>query len=453
MGVFKMTREEWREIFSMSGPVFVEQLLIAFIGTAISMMVKGTGIAAVAAVNLLNSLTMLFQQSYTAIGVGVTVVVAQYRGKKDFDSTGKAAWESTMLAVYLASGLAVICLIFIKPILAAILTTSEALVYEYGRIYLTFNVISLPFIGIYTVTAAAIRGSGYPKLSLIATLTHNGSYLIMAYAAVNIFHKGLVGVSVALLLSRIFAAAMGMWLLLRGNENMHVRRLSLKLSRENITPLFVVGLPIFLENVLFQFGKLFTQTFSVPYGTSATAANGVGNNMFSLLAVPGIAGANAAPPLVGRYIGMGDKKRAMEKGWQFMGIATVVMLICSLTMMSLLGPIARFYAKGQSDIEPMIKQVVTSCCIAVPILYAMGFVTPAVLRASGDSKYTSAVSISAMVIMRIGLGYLLTRVWKIGIIGIWFGMYGDWIFRDIFFMKRFLSGKWLENDIFRKQKK
>ena len=432
----------------MSGPVFIEQLTIALMGTVISMMVKGSGLAAVAAVNLLNSLTMLFQQSYTAIGVGVTVVVAQYRGKNDHENTGKAAWESTMLSVYMAGGLAVVCYIFLEPILALILADSEALVYEYGRIYLLYNIISLPFIGVYTVTAAAIRGSGYPKLSLVATLIHNGSYAAMAYVAVFFLNTGITGVSVALLISRVFAAAFGVYLLLKGNENLHVKKFGLKLSRKNMAPVFVVGLPIFLENVLFQFGKLFTQTFAVPYGTAATAANGVGNNLFSLLAVPGVAAANAAPPIVGRYCGMGDKKGAKAKGWQFMGISFVIILLCSLLMLVLLDPLAAYYAEGQTEIEPMIKMITISCCIAVPLLYPTGFVAPAALRASGDSKYTSFISISAMVVMRIGLGYFLTQIFKIGIIGIWIGMYGDWVFRTVFFMQRFISGKWLEMDIF-----
>ena len=448
-----MSREEWREILSMSGPAFIEQLAIALMGTVISMMVKGSGLAAVAAVNLLNSLTMLFQQVYTAIGVGVTVVVAQYRGKNDLVNTGKAALESTLLSIYMACGLAAVVLVFREPILRLVLSDSEPLVYEYSRIYLTFNVISLPFIGIYTVIAAAIRGSGYPRMSLVATLIHNGSYALMAYIAVFVLNKGLTGVSVALLLSRIIAAAYAIYVLIRGNENMRVREFSFKLSRNNLSPLFIVGLPIFLENVLFQVGKLFTQTFAVPYGTAATAANGVGNNLFSLLAVPGGAATNAAPPIIGKYCGMGEKKKAKEKGIQFVALATIVMAGCSLVMYILLDPIAGYYADGDETVKAMIKTIVTTCCIAVPLGWPIGFVTPAVLRASGDSKFTSAVCISAMVLMRISLGYYLTRVAMVGIIGIWIAMYSDWVFRAVFFLPRFLSGKWLDHDIFAKAKK
>ena len=61
--LIKMSKEDVREIKAMCIPVFVEQLTIALMAMLVSAMVKGSGMAAVASVNLLNSLTMLFQQT------------------------------------------------------------------------------------------------------------------------------------------------------------------------------------------------------------------------------------------------------------------------------------------------------------------------------------------------------------------------------------------------------
>jgi len=215
----------------------------------------------------------------------------------------------------------------------------------------------------------------------------------------------------------------------------------------------VVTLNILSKNVLFQMGKLFTQTFSVRYGTAAVAANGVVNNLFSLLIVPGGAATNAAPAVIGRYCGMGDKKKAKEKGMQFLVLALIVIMLCSLLMYVLLDPLAGYYAKDRDEIKPMIKSVAITLLIATPLLWPIGFVTPAILRASGDSKFTSFICVLAMILMRISLGYYLTQIVQIGIIGIWIAMYADWIFRAIFFMPRFISGKWLEHDIFAGSKK
>ena len=443
MGVLRMSRDEVSEFSAMFIPVFVEQLAVSAIAMLVSFLVKGSGMEAVAAVNLLNTLNYLFQQSFMSIGVGVTVVVAQYRGRDDVFATGRAAQQGVVVAFLLSMVVGVVCFLFREPILRLILADSAPLIYEYGRTYLTYNLIALPFIGIYTVSAAAIRGSGYPRTSLFATLTYNGCYALLAFLAVTFTDMGLLGVSRALLISGVLAAGVGLWLLLRGNGHLQVDKLSFKLEKEVLSPMFKVGIPVLLENMLFQVGKLVTQTFSVPYGTNAMAANGIANNINSFMCVPGMTAMNAAPPIVGRYCGRGDDDGAMRKGMQFILLTTIMMVLVSLVSLVFLNPLSKMMS-GVPEVQVLVKQILISAIIATPLTWPMGFVTPAILRSSGDAKFTSFVSIFAMFTMRIGMSFVLTRVLEIGIIGIWLGMYADWVVRIVFFMPRFKSRKWLQ---------
>lgn len=448
-----MSRDEFKEIFSMSGPVLIEQLSVALMANLVSVLVKGSGLAAVAAVNYLNSLTALFQQSYLAIGVGVTVVVAQYRGRGDAINAGKAAVESIVLSIYLASAVAFGVFLFREPLLKAILANSEALVYGYARTYLSIYVFALPFIGVYSVSAAAIRGSGYPSLSLIATLVYNGLYAVLAVLCVYVFHSGLVGVSLSLLAAAVAAAAVGLILVRRGNPNLVIEKLfKFKISRENMRPMMIVGIPIFLENLLFQSGRLITQTFVVSYGTDTIAVNGLANNVNQILCVPGMTCVNATPPIVGRYCGMRDEKNAKRKAVQFVLICMISMGAMALFMMAILGPYARYYS-NKLAVQAAIYSVVTFQCITMPLTWGLAFVGPSILRSSGDSKFTSFITVMAMFTMRIGVGYLLTHVIYWGVTGVWIGMFADWIFRCVFFLPRLLHGKWLEHDLFRSNKK
>ncbi|MBE5781108.1 MAG: MATE family efflux transporter [Clostridiales bacterium] len=450
--LFHMSREDITEIKGMCIPVFVEQLTIALMAMLVSAMVKGSGMAAVAAVNLLNSLVMLFQQAFTSIGVGVTVVVAQYRGRGDLQATGHATGQTVMLSVYIASFLTIIGFVFMEPILGMILADSEALVYSYSRTYLAFNLASLPFIAIYTVSSAAIRGSGFPRTSLRATLLYNGAYAVMGVIAITVFNAGLIGVSISLLASRIIAAVYSIWLLHRGNENMTVKKLVFKLQKNIMTPVFKVGLPLFLEQLLFQGGKLITQTFSVAFGTNAIAANGIVNNIHTLQIVPGTTCSNAAPPIVGKYCGMGDKEEAKRKGFQFLLLSTATSLIASMFIFIFMGPLSSLFT-DVPEVTHEIHSVFMILCFTVPVLWPWGFTLPSILRSSGDAVFTSVVTIGAMITMRIGIAYYFTQIARIGINGIWFGMYADWIFRIVFFLPRFLKGKWLEKELIKGEKK
>ncbi|MBE5781110.1 MAG: MATE family efflux transporter [Clostridiales bacterium] len=444
--LFSMSREDVREIRGMFIPVFIEQLTIALMAMLVSAMVKGSGMAAVASVNLLNSLVMLLQQAYTSIGVGVTVVVAQFLGRGDLKSTGRAAGQAIMLSVYISLFIMAGSFLFLEQLLGMMLGASEPLVYTYSRTYLSYNILSLPFIAIYTVASASIRGSGYPRASLIATLIHNGGYAILGLLAVNVFNAGLEGVSMALLFSRVIAAAASMYLLYRGNSNMQVRKIPFKLEKEIMAPVFKVGIPLFLEQLLFQGGKLITQTFSVAFGTNGIAANGIVNNIHSLQCVPGTAINNAAPPIVAKYCGMGDKAEAKRKGYQFIMLCTLFMTVTSLGIFIFLPLLTGLF----TDVAAVAGEVISTLsliCIMVPLFWPMGFTIPAILNSSGDVVYTSTVTVGAMALMRIGIAYYFTQIARVGITGIWFGMYADWIFRIAFLLPRFIKGKWLNKEV------
>ena len=64
------------------------------------------------------------------------------------------------------------------------------------------------------------------------------------------------------------------------------------------------------------------------------------------------------------------------------------------------------------------------------------------LRAAGDVKFTLVVSMSSMWLCRVALCYLLCYTFNMGLDGVWYAMYADWMFRIIFFVTRFARGKW-----------
>lgn len=442
-----MTREDLREILSMSGPIFIEQFAVAFMPTLVSMLVKSAGLAAVASVNLLESLNQLFQQVFLSIGVGVTVAVAQYRGRGDLDKTGEVASQALLLCTIVATALSVLSLLLRTPILALILADSEPLVYTYSNIYFTFCMLSYPFMAIYSVTASALRGSGFPRISLVATLINNGLYALFAFIAVVGLQAGILGIGISMLAARVLAAATGMYLLKRGNANMRINRLiPHRLSGKMLRPVILMSIPLCLENLLFSGGKMITQTYSVGFGTNAIAVNGISNNMFSLLMVPGTTANNAVVPIVGRYIGMRDPEGARAKGRQFLALTTVVAVFTSLLIFALTPALAAYYSEIPAVQQEIVK-VVGVCCLVFPILWPAAFVTPNALRGAGDVKFTTSISIPSMMGMRVGIGYVLAIVLNLGVMGIWLGMYADWLARAIAFVWRFRGSRWLQNEI------
>ena len=76
------------------------------------------------------------------------------------------------------------------------------------------------------------------------------------------------------------------------------------------------------------------------------------------------------------------------------------------------------------------------------LMWPAGFVLPNMLRACNDVKFTMVVSIFSMFTFRIGFSYLIGVQMGMGAIGVWIAMVIDWVFRIMFFVGRYLSGKW-----------
>ena len=79
--------------------------------------------------------------------------------------------------------------------------------------------------------------------------------------------------------------------------------------------------------------------------------------------------------------------------------------------------------------------------------YSMSFTPPGIFRAAGDIRYPLVLSVSTMILFRVGLSYLLCLGFHMGLMGVWLGMAADWLCRTILNTIHFCSGKWLDKKL------
>ena len=69
------------------------------------------------------------------------------------------------------------------------------------------------------------------------------------------------------------------------------------------------------------------------------------------------------------------------------------------------------------------------------------------MRAAGDVRFSMTTSIITMWGCRVALSIALIRIFGMGPIGVWYGMFADWTLRGIIFTWRFHSRKWLQHKV------
>lgn len=440
-------RENLAEIGNFAFPIFLEQLAITLMGIFVSFMIARISPQAVAGVSLVDNLNWLVQNFFLSMEVGAIVVVSQFRGKGNKELASETVVQAMASAFLLAVSISVLLLIFNKPVIGLILGDAEPLIYQSGYTYFICALISFPFLAIYAMCAAGIRGSGYPKSSLIAVLVTNVAFMLLCVLFIEGFKMGVLGAGIALILSRVAGAGTGILLLKRGNDFLKIEKLIPTRIRWDIQkPVLAIGIPAGLENVIFMLGRLATQTFTVPLGTVNMAGNALANSIAGFYNIPGNTASSTITPIVGKYLGMGDRKKAKEMASSIMVMISGVMILMSIAMLVFSRDIANIFTTDKA-IADVIVNITNLCYIVSPIIWQFSFVIPAVLRASGDVKFTTTASVISMLLVRVVVSYLLTTVFKIGIQGVWIAMYLDWLVRGVLFTIRYLKGKWLDRKI------
>ena len=434
-------RADLSELLSFFAPVFIEQLCISVCSLITSSTLGGLGTAEVSAFNLVETLNYFLMQIMLAMGTGPAVVVSQYRGKNDPIGAGRVAVQALWFLVGMSLVITGSILALHKPILKLVLGQADADVYNNGRIFLITSTCSLPIFMTYSTCVNAVRGSGYPRRTMPVTLITNISYALFSWLFVKLGF-GMYSPGLSLVVARSSGAVYGLFLMRHGNERMHVTTLRIKkLDFSTVRKVLFIGIPISIEGIIFQGGRLLTQTFVVPFGTQSMAANGIANNMSNLLLVPGSTFQLSLVPIVGRFIGSDNPARARSAARTGVILASLMHAVTATLCLIFRDPFISLYHQPEA-VNEIIRSILRPYLIMMPLLWAVSFVLPCALRAAGDVRHNMYGSVGSMILFRLVLSFIFTRYTPMGFQGIWYAMYVDWIVRSTWFLIRFHGDKW-----------
>ena len=428
-------------------PLIAEQALSVTIGLADTLMVSSVGEAAVSGVSLVDSFNTLMIQVMSALATGGAVVTSQYIGHREPKNAKAAAAQILFVLASFSLVVAAVVVVGRHAILRGIFGSIDADVMRYAETYFLLSALSYPFIGLYNAGAALFRAQGNSRISMLASLVMNIINIAGNAILIYGFRMGVIGAALATLIGRVFAAVFILW----QNQNMHnplrVQHFAdLRPRREPIMKVLSIGIPSGLENGMFQIGKLCVSSLTSTLGTSAIAANAVANSVSTLANIPGATMSLAMIPVIGQCLGAGEKKQAQRYTMTLMGVAITGLALANLALFILMPEVVTWFSLS-TEASTMCTHVVHWFNLFSVFFWATSFTLPNALRAGGDAKYTMTVSIISMWLFRVILSYVFVLQFHMGLTGVWFGMFIDWICRSLCFGVRFFRGKWMEHKV------
>ncbi len=438
-------------------PLIVEQFLAISMGLIDTLMVSSCGEAAVSGVSLVDSISVLLIQILSALATGGAVVCSQYIGKKMPKRARLSAGQLMFIMIVTSGAVMLLVLCSYRQLLRLIFGQIDVDVMAAAETYFVISAISYPFLGLYNAGAALFRSVGNSRVSMYTSLVMN--LINITGNAILIFGlgQGVLGAAVATLIGRVVAAIVILGLLGRkkkdtdteDGEEVNPLQLTwsdLRPQRDVIAKILKIGVPSGVENGMFQVGKLLVSSLTATFGTAAIAANAVASNVAGFANIPGNAMGLAMVTVIGRCIGAGEKEQAKHYSKKLLWLAYLGIWFANVVMVLFVHPIVSMFSLS-AEATAIAKQLLITFAICASCIWPLSFTLPNTLRAAGDAKYTMGVSVFSMWVFRVFSSYFFAGTMGLGVLGVWIGMYVDWLFRTILFVIRYLRGKWLNKRV------
>ena len=436
-----------RALISLILPLVAEQFLALLIGITNTMMVSNISEAAVSSISLVDSINTLLIQLFSAMATGGAIVAAQYLGKRESLNACKAAKQLLYASLFISLTLTLGSMVFCEPILRLFFGELEPATLRYARTYFYLSAMSYPALALYNACAALMRSMGDSKASMFASLVMNVINISCTALFVYGFHMEVQGAGLASLIARTAGAIIVVRLLMNPIGRIHlIQPFRFQFDKGMFRSIVRVGIPNGLENSIFQIGKLLVAGIIATYSVSLVAANAIATHVGNLVNLPGTAVSLAAVSVVGFCIGAGDTQQAKYYAAKLTKVTYAMMAVCCITVFFAAESVAAVFGLTVEATEGAAELLRHYAVFAI-VFWPTSFLTPSVLRAAGDAKFTMMVSVLSMWIFRIALSYFFAYTMDLKLVGVWLAMYADWIARSVFFVWRYRSGKWMNHRV------
>lgn len=438
----------WREISPLAIPIFIENFSVILMGILSTFLVSWLGKVEVAAIGLTESFNIIISSFFMAVALGTSVIVAFSLGRHNKKRASAAARQSISLLVLVAILLVIVIEISGYWIIELIAGKADPDVKAYSLLFLRITAWGYPAIAIVLVGCGALRGAGNTRLPMYLNIAMNLCNIcisyILIYGGLGWQGLGFIGAGIGITIARYIGVLFILFALTFKPSrflNIPFKTFFYPFSTKILAEVLSIGIPASVESIMFNLGKLLTQTFVAGMGTTTIAANFIAFSIAGLLNLPGNTLGSTSTIIIGRRVGMGQIGQPTRELKYIFHLTNIWLCTIAIVSIPLAAPLVSLYT-NDIDVIETAKYLLWFNALFTPF-WAASFVLPYGFKGAKDANYAMWVAIFSMWACRIVAGYILGILLGFGVYGVWLGMFLDWIIRAILFYYRLFKGTWL----------
>lgn len=427
-------------IFSFALPMLIGNVFQQLYSTVDSVIVGNfVGKNAIAAVGGSFSIQFLILSIAIGFTTGMSVVIAQVYGARDFEKLKRTFSTGVIFIAGLAVVLTALGIILTKPLLI-MLGTPEAIMAD-AVTYLAIMFLGFPALFLYNMYASVLRAVGDSKTPLYFLIVATVVNIVLDVVFVVYFKMGVAGVAIATLIAQLVSGVLCHIYVWKKVEFFRLTKKDLIFDKEILKAIIKYGLPAAIQQSVMSLSFLAVQRFVNFYGEDMIAAYVVVNKIENLVTLPMMNVAMALSMYAGQNIGAGEVKRAQDGVNATLKIQAAFCLAMFIVLPFISRELIILFGLGDDMAVMSIGAMAINFSAKFYFLFAAFQTLSNFHRGVGDAQFSMLATIG-MILIRIPATYVMVYILQLGEISIWAGMVIGWTTVLIINSVRYFTGGW-----------
>ena len=399
-----------RLILNMSLPMIISMMVQALYNVVDSIFVARLSEEALTAVTLVFPMQNFIIALATGTGVGFNVLLSQGLGEKNYEKSDSAANAGVFLVLINTIIFVLIGLFGAVPFITS--QTNDAAIQADAIIYL--QIISFLSTGSFLQITGErlLQATGRTMLSMISQIVGAVANIIldpiMIFGLFGCPKLGVAGAAYATVIGQFIAAAVGLFLNVKYNKEIHLSiKQILRPRMRIIKPIYFIAIPSIL---MVSIGSVMTYAMNIiliAFSTTAAAVFGVYFKLQSFFFLPVFGLNNGLIPVLSYNYGAMNKKRIDEALRFSLALAFGIMLAGTLLLEVIPGVLLDMF-NAADDMKSMGIIALRTIAIHFP-LAAIGIVLSSIFQAFAQSIYSLIISVMRQLVVLIPAAWLLAQ--------------------------------------------
>lgn len=388
-------------------PLLLAILLQALYG-AVDLVIVGKfcSTSSVAAVSNGSQVMYTVTGIITGLTMGVTVIVGQFIGARDYGGASRTVGATTKLFAVFALILTAALYFLSAPITRGLDVPEEAVVKTVS--YLKICSLGMVFIVAFNAISGLFRGVGDSKSPLIFIAIACGVNIAGDLLLVGWLKLDAAGAAIATVFAQAVSVAFSVAKIKRGGLNFDVTKEDFRATGLTERMILKVGAPISIEDGLVSFSFLVIMGIVNSLGLAASASLGIAEKLFLFLSIVPMSFMSGLSAFVAQNIGARQEERALKSMWIAMAIS-FCFGVCMFLLTFFAGDfLARIFTDDAEVIEDarLYLKGVSGEYVLLPITFCfLGY-----FNGIGRTHLVLAEGLVSAFLVRIPLSYLFSRM-------------------------------------------